>query len=419
MKRKLNLLQTGISLIDKTWGGFYRGGQYVLIGQRKSGKTLIGLQYAMESVKNREVCLFFTSMRPKDLMIQAASIDFDLQSYMNSNLVIVVRVAPPTDLYERSNPDNFLVEYLNDIVTVVEQYQPTRLIFDELTHFVGFQNVGFLQQTFLSTIEKIEEKNVTSLFILGEPATPLAQMIVDSIINYATGVIYLQKKSSDEKTINTGRATITPNIGHTEGQFVSEYYIEPYKGVMFIHDSTPKFEQPFPTQNTAFQESEQLRQVKRSNNKYKPLTNVDAEPEKFSFTNLYDMNEFSLILNNQIALYKSTGQAFSLVALKLDEIAERQKILTINQLQNAVRLSTDKKDKLCVVKNKILILLSRSEEKTLNQLVSKIRNNLSNQDPTYLSVLMKYISSYEYEVNSKVENAELLLQEVLEEEYKR
>ena len=142
MKRKLNLLQTGISLIDKTWGGFYRGGQYVLIGQRKSGKTLIGLQYAMESVKNREVCLFFTSMRPKDLMIQAASIDFDLQSYMNSNLVIVVRVAPPTDLYERSNPDNFLVEYLNDIVTVVEQYQPTRLIFDELTHFVGFQNVG-------------------------------------------------------------------------------------------------------------------------------------------------------------------------------------------------------------------------------------------------------------------------------------
>ena len=31
-------------------------------------------------------------------MIQAASIDFDLQQYMNQNQVIVVRVAPPSDL---------------------------------------------------------------------------------------------------------------------------------------------------------------------------------------------------------------------------------------------------------------------------------------------------------------------------------
>ena len=87
MKKKLNLVPTGISLVDKAWGGFYRGGTYLLIGQRKSGKTLLGLQYAMESAKNKEVCLFFTSMRPKDLMIHAASIDFDLQSYMNQNLV--------------------------------------------------------------------------------------------------------------------------------------------------------------------------------------------------------------------------------------------------------------------------------------------------------------------------------------------
>ncbi|PIS44404.1 MAG: hypothetical protein COT22_10700, partial [Ignavibacteria bacterium CG08_land_8_20_14_0_20_37_9] len=138
--KKLNLVPTGISLVDKAWGGFYRGGTYLLIGQRKSGKTLIGLQYAMESAKNKEVCLFFTSMRPKDLMIHAASIDFDLQSYMNQNLVIVVRVAPPTEIYESSNPDNFLIEYFNDIVTVVDQYQPNRLIFDELTHFIGFEN---------------------------------------------------------------------------------------------------------------------------------------------------------------------------------------------------------------------------------------------------------------------------------------
>ena len=89
MKKKIQLVPSGIPLVDKAWGGFYRGGSYLLVGARKTGKTIIGLQYAMESALQDEVCLFFTSVRPKDLMINAASIDFDLQHYMNENLVIV------------------------------------------------------------------------------------------------------------------------------------------------------------------------------------------------------------------------------------------------------------------------------------------------------------------------------------------
>ena len=81
-----------------------------MIGPRKSGKTLLGLQYALQAAKQKEVCLYFTTMRPKNLMIHAASIDFDLQSYMNQNLIIVVRVAPPSDLYDVRNPDEYLIE---------------------------------------------------------------------------------------------------------------------------------------------------------------------------------------------------------------------------------------------------------------------------------------------------------------------
>ena len=81
MKKKIQLLPSGISLVDSAWGGFYRGGTYMLIGAHKTGRTLLGLQFALESAKQKEVCLYFTNMRPKDLMIQAASIDFDLYCY--------------------------------------------------------------------------------------------------------------------------------------------------------------------------------------------------------------------------------------------------------------------------------------------------------------------------------------------------
>jgi circadian clock protein KaiC len=415
--KKLNLIPTGISLVDKAWGGFYKGGTYLLLGQRKSGKTLLGLQFAFECAKNREVCLYFTNMRPKDLLIHAASIDFDLQTYMNQNMIIVVRVAPPGDLYEVGNPDNFLVEYLNDIVTVVEQYQPSRLIFDELTPFVGFENVNLLQQTFLQTVEKIEEKNVTSLFVLAEPATPLAQMIVDSIAQYSTAVLYFQKKQVETGSSQSGRATITPNIGHTEGQFVSDYYIEPYKGITFAFEEKPRFQNPFSTEYEQSQRfNPQVGIRPSSSSKYKPLTNVDIVHEKISFSNLYDVNDFALILNNQIALYKSTGQPFTLISFALNPIAEKQKILTINQLQNAVRLSTDKKDKICVIKNKILILMSKADEKTLSILVTKLKTNLPNNDPSYIDMVMQNISGYPFQVNDKIENAEGIFAEIFEDE---
>jgi len=424
MKKKLNLATTGISLVDEAWGGFYRGGSYLLLGPRKSGRTLLALQFALEAAKNKEVCLFFTSMRPKDLMIHAASIDFDLNTYMNQNLIIVVRVAPPADIFESSNPDNFLVEYLNDIASVVSQYNPSRLVFDELTPFVGFENIGLLQQTFLNTIESIEEKNITSLFVVAEPATPSTQLIIDAIAQYSTAIIYLQKNADEGRTGQGGRATITPNIGHTEGQFTSDYFIEPYRGITFSFEITQKngsvpivTDQGYnPTQNHVNHNQQQTAPAPRvsTNSKYKPLTNVDVVQEKFSFSNFYDLSEFALILNNQIALYKSTGQPFTLISFKLDPTAQQQNILSMMQLQNALRLSTDKKDKICVVNNNVLVLISSADEKVFSQLVSKMKGNLPNTDKGYQDLVMQYLFGFPYLVNEKVQNADTLLNEILE-----
>lgn len=425
---KVNLLETGISIIDEAWGGFYRGGTYMLIGPRKSGRTTIGLQYAVEGIKNKEICLYFTSMRPKDLTILAASIDFDLQTHMNNGDLIVVKVTPPTDVYETGNPDGYLVEYLNDIVGVIEQYHPHRMVFDELTYFIGFENMNLLQQAFLKTIESIEDKNTTSLYILGEPATPFAQTIVDSIVQYSTAIVYLQKNQS-EGNVHGGRATITPNIGHTEGQFSSDYSIEPYKGVVFdFHQpgkSKPKVSQDSNSNsqidpNSSFNESKYDQQSfmpeqNTISSKFKPISDFDSSAAQPTVTipNLYSMSEFSLILNNQIALFKSTGQQYSLIALKLDATAEKQGILTINQLQNAVRLSCDRKDKICVTGSTIIVLLGKGDNKSLNEMVMKVKSNLPNSDPNALKLAMSYIYGYTIHANDNIQNAETLLQELI------
>lgn len=434
MKTKINLMSTGISLIDYAWGGFYRGGSYLMLGPKKSGKSILGLQFARESIENKEVCLYFTGMRPKDITILAASIDFDIQQHMNDNELIVVKVAAPADLYEMGNPDSFLQEYFNDIIAVVEQYQPDRLIFDELTPFVGFEDMENLQQSFLKSLEAIEDKNITSLFILAEPATQFAQNIVDTIAQYSTAILYLQKHPAGEVPVQGGRCTITPNIGHTEGQFLCDYRIEPYKGVIFDFDEDDEgFENAYAINRKTEEEQEieipekppaKMPAYKKSKKvepkisgtvpeNFKPLAQVETVADPLAFSNLYDLNEFTLILNNQIALFKSTGQEFTLITLKLDQKAIQDNLLRISQLKNVVRLSSDKKDKLCLVDDTMLVLLSKTDPKALNMLAGKIRNNLPAIDDNELADIMNLIYANVYVPDSSVENAEVLLKNVI------
>jgi len=387
MKRRIQITPSGITLVDKCWGGFYRGGTYLLIGARKSGKTMLGLQYAMECARQNEICLYFTSMRPKDLMILAASIDFDLQDYMNQNLIIVVRVASPKDVIKVSGNDEFYVEYLRDIVTVVEKYKPSKIIFDEITPYIGFDNVNLLKQTFLKTTEIIEDSGITSVFVLGEPATPAARKIVETLSGFSTGVITLQKNIFGE---HGGIMYLTPNIGHTEGRFSANYYIEPNKGVVDDYKESGKVSVPETT--------------------YRNLYDINIPEEEIFAPNLYGVSDFELILNTQIALFKSTGQPFTLISFRL-EIPESD-LLKEEQLYNAIRLSIDKKDKLCRIDNYHVVLLSGDEQKNINAIISGVRKNIiTNRDNA--EEILRAISVYTVKVDASVKNADDILRKVI------
>lgn len=403
MSSTIKRIPSGFSLIDKNWGGIYRGGSYIAVGPRKSGRTLLGLQCALEAAKASEVCLYFTLMRPKDLMIQAAALNFDIQSYMNQNLIIVVRVAPPNEIYDMYNPDDYLVEYFHDIITVVDQYRPTRIIFDELTPFVGFKNLDYLRDTFLRTLESIEERDITSMFIISEPATQKAQNIVEGLAQFVTGTIILKKEASSRaERFQSGIVTISPNVGHTEGEFTSEYRIEPNKGVTT----------EFSLDRTRTQTIDEVPRIIKSRN-FNAQTKIEPPSEPYAFSNIYNYNDFLLILNNQIALYKSTGQSFNLISFKLDSTAQMRGLLNLSQLQNAIRLSTSKKDKICVVENKIVVLLVRGNMKSVVDLMTNVQNNLPNKDLNYINAVLEFISIFNQEVDERFDSAENLMDLVL------
>lgn len=403
MTRKTQLLPSGIPLVDLAWGGLYRGGTYFLIGPHKSGRTLLSLQYAYKCAQKKEVCIFFTTLRPKDLLIHAASIDFDLQHYMNQDLVIVVRVTPSEGLSDVKDRDAYLAEYIQDIIPVIEHYKPAKMVFDEITPFIGFQNVEYLRKVFSQTIEQIEDAGITSLFTLGEPANPASVYIVDTLSDSSTGLITLEKQSEEGDTFFAGTMSIISHIGHTEGNFSADYYIDPVKGIT-VEYSPPEHD-----------EIEIDLGKEEAEDKFDTLSDFNIPSETINYSGVYSLEDFSLLLNNQIAMFQITGQVFKLVAIWLDESAEKSKALNLHQLRNTIRISTDKKDKLCTIGNKIFVIIPKPTESSVVNLVSKIKMNLPEDDPDILQKISKHISIYSVNVNDEVQNAEGMIAKILKE----
>lgn len=397
MNKAVQLFPSGISIIDSAWGGLYRGGTYLLVGEKKTGKTLLSIQFAVESAKQNEVCLFFTNTRPKDLLIQAASIDAELEHYMNKNLIIVVRVAPPPETTQTSNRDEYLSEYLSDIISVVSQYNPSRLVFDEITPYVEFEDISKLRDVFSNTFEKIEDSGITSLISIREPASPSTQMIFNVLSSYSTGIIKLSKKSDENGSTKSGIIDIQPNIGHTEGRFKAYYSIEPYKGI------TTDFKKP--------KTKEQSRTIERIGN-YIPLSEVKIPSEEMSIPNFYSLDDFKLILNNQIAMYKTTGQVFTLVSFKLAPSEYKKSSLTINQLKNIIRISAEKKDKICQINEQVCVLLVKEDPKTVSNFIAKVKINLPSDVPSEKELMASDIYFHYLKVSESFNNADDMLSKI-------
>ena len=394
----VKLIKSGFSLIDQKWGGVYKGGGYLIVGPRKSGRTLLSLKFAMETVQQSERCLFFTTMRPKDLMIQAASLNFDLQKYMNDNTIIVVRVSPPNDVYDMYNPDEYMTDYINDIITVSNQYNPDRLIFDEMTPYIGFKRLDLLEDVFTNMIETIENKNITSFFVVGEPATEKSKTIVSILSDNVTGTIYLEKSTKKvNDRYNSGTVVLSPNVGHTEGQFNSEFWIETKKGFVVESDLI---------ENQENLNSEEIKSLEK--------TEIDREFLSASaLVNIYDIDDFRLILNNQIAQYQTTGQRFNFLSFKLDQNAQINDILTLDQLKNIISISLQKRDKLCIVGEKIVVLLIRSSDENIKKMLSKIKANLPNNESKDFDVPLNYISVADLKVSESINDSEMLIDPII------
>ena len=105
---------SGIDVIDNAWGGLYRGGSYLIYGRAASGRGLLTLMFTRTGAALQEPTLFISADRQKDLMIQAASLGFNLREAYENGIVRLMRVPPLMNLQEMG--DDAVAKAVLDLV---------------------------------------------------------------------------------------------------------------------------------------------------------------------------------------------------------------------------------------------------------------------------------------------------------------
>lgn len=225
MSQSVPLVPSGIAFLDEAWGGVYKGGSYIIVGPRKSGRTSLGLQFAEQAGDGG--CIYFTTSRPRKLLIQSTALDLELERHLQDGSITVVRIAPPLPVHAERGAGCEIAERLAEIEQHVLATRPARVVFDELTPFAGTDGASVLPQMFSRLVETFEEEGVTSMFILGEPAAAPERVVTEELVRESTASIYLQRTvAAGASDRPGGRMLIIPNVGHAEGQFVARYFVE-------------------------------------------------------------------------------------------------------------------------------------------------------------------------------------------------
>jgi circadian clock protein KaiC len=121
-------ITTGIPGLDPLVnGGYFLGSTTVVAGISGVGKSVMGLQYIIEGVRRNERALMLTLDEQVPQVIRNAnSIGIDLQAAIDSGL-LVVRYDSPQEIE--------IDHHFHNIETLVDQFQPRRVLFDSLSTY--------------------------------------------------------------------------------------------------------------------------------------------------------------------------------------------------------------------------------------------------------------------------------------------
>ena len=198
----------------------YQGGTYLGYGDAASGRGLLAMLFLKMGAALEERCMFVSPGRPQDWHIQAATVHFDLQGAYDRGQVRMLWIPDVSGLQHLD--DASAVRAMNDLVALVYEEKPDRLVINDFMPFMQFRSFEGFRQSFVRMLDALEASDTTILLLMPEPINTVSQQIIDFMRNNVSGSLHVSM--DDDVASGSGRRLLLlPGIGHVQRASVDDW----------------------------------------------------------------------------------------------------------------------------------------------------------------------------------------------------
>jgi len=251
---------TGVPFFDKRYGGIYRGRPMLISGRSGSGKSVLGLQFVLQGLRQNERCLILSARPMADVIIFAEAMQLSLSDAIESENLILLEYSdyiPGRDREENVMlpSDGFL-----QFEQIIETHAVQRVVLDTILPWVSIRPQTHLAEHVFSFVRAFDRLGITTLMTIPKPASlpslrlknaveevvPVS-VTLSTIPNYNEFAWITTKYLGEMKLDQDTPYQITPGLGIDRAS-ASRQSREPIAGDDLIKDeSTPL--PPSPVQN--------------------------------------------------------------------------------------------------------------------------------------------------------------------------
>lgn len=159
--------------------GLEGGKSYLIRGDSGTGKTVFGIQFLLEGLRNNEAGVLITMENPKDILFYARSMGMDLTEEVKNNRLIVLEYPLDVEGFARPSLDFGEEDILKELSRYIQENHSQRLVIDTINPLYLFANNASPSQFGRTLLGRFGDLGTTAI-LLEDPVVHAAHQDVSA-----------------------------------------------------------------------------------------------------------------------------------------------------------------------------------------------------------------------------------------------